>query len=254
MRRTDVRDNRARRPSCRIRTNERNGDETHDLLGGSSETETTETADMLATDTVTTNYIRDPSGEVLGYSRGNLNRFFVRDLTGTVIDITNNGGNRMSWYDYSPYGELLGAGDGTEFLPFRFAQGYLDEETGLQKHGVRYYGMGIARWTQLDPVFGQITDPITLNRYQYANCDPSNNADPSGRSICDNPVVEFFNPASHIILAGTAAGSYLATKVLLGFGTAGTAASILGAASGLLTVAALGGLAVGAACFFAEAG
>ena len=138
---------------------------------------------LLATESITTNYIRDPSGEVLGYSRGNLNRFFVRDLTGTVIDITNNGGNRMDWFNYSPYGELIGSGGADEFVPFRFAQGYLDEETGLQKHGVRYYGMGIARWTQLDPVFGQITDPVTLNRYQYANCDPANNVDPTGRSV-----------------------------------------------------------------------
>ena len=158
---------------------------THDLLGLASESETTETADLLATDTVTTNYIRDPSGEVLGYSQGAKNRFFVRDLTGTVVDITNNGGNRMSWYDYSPYGELLGAGDGTEFLSFRFAQGYFDEETGLQKHGVRYYGMGVARFTQVDPVFGKTTDPITLNAYQYANCDPVNSVDPTGRSAFD---------------------------------------------------------------------
>lgn len=41
---------------------------THDLLGPVSETETTTTAGVPG-DTLVTSYIRDPQGEVLGYSR-----------------------------------------------------------------------------------------------------------------------------------------------------------------------------------------
>ena len=37
------------------------------------------------------------------------------------------------------------------------------------------------RWTQLDPVAGQLSNPLTLNAYQYASCDPVNVVDPSGR-------------------------------------------------------------------------
>ena len=98
-----------------------------------------------------------------------------------MIDVVNAGDRHMEGYTYTPYGELWWPKEPTEFVPFRFAQGYMDTETGLQKHGVRYYDPAQARFTQMDPLFGKTSDPVTLNQYQYGGCNPTNNSDPSGR-------------------------------------------------------------------------
>lgn len=98
---------------------------------------------------------------------------------------------------------------------------------------------------QLDPVLGKLTDPLTLNRYQYGNCDPANNVDPTGRSVgCI--LGSLFNPLSlggagavfdgglSIASAGGAAISYAGTT---GVSTA------LGLAGGLPLLLAGAGLA-----------
>ena len=212
---------------------------TRDILGIQSEVESTTTTDLLGTQTttLTTNYIRDPQGEVLGYSRGALNRYFVRDMLGSVIDVVNAGDQHMEGYTYTPYGELWWPKEPTEFVPFRFAQGYMDTETGLQKHGVRYYDPAQARFTQLDPLFGKISDPITLNRYQYSGCNPANNLDPTGRYCSDAEGIAalstIFSSAEPIAVGG---GTLLA-----GVGTASLGLAVLG--GGLL----LGGLALATA-------
>ena len=64
--------------------------------------------------------------------------------------------------------------------PWRFAAGYFDSSTGLYKFGTRYYNPGFGRWSQQDPVRGQLKDPTSLNRYLYAGDDPVNLVDPSG--------------------------------------------------------------------------
>ncbi len=53
--------------------------------------------------------------------------------------------------------------------------------TGLYKFGTRYYNPGFGRWSQQDPLRGQLNDPTSLNRYLYASDDPVNFTDPSGR-------------------------------------------------------------------------
>lgn len=44
--------------------------------------------------------------------------------------------------------------------PWRFAGGYFDKQTGLYKFGTRYYDPGLLRWTQTDPVKGQLSSPM----------------------------------------------------------------------------------------------
>lgn len=129
----------------------------------------------------TTEYIRDNEGQVLGFEQGATRRFYVKDALGSVIDVLG-GNDVINSYTYEPYGEIWWQQDNSVANPWRFAQGYFDTETGLYKMGVRYYDENMGRFTQLDPVFGKPTDPLTLNRYQYAGCDPVNNVDPTGRS------------------------------------------------------------------------
>ncbi|HXL36397.1 MAG TPA: RHS repeat-associated core domain-containing protein, partial [Ktedonobacteraceae bacterium] len=47
----------------------------------------------------------------------------------------------------------------------------------------RYYDPSLGRWMQQDPVAGSLGDLNAANRYRYANDDPVNVVDPSGRDF-----------------------------------------------------------------------
>jgi RHS repeat-associated protein len=102
--------------------------------------------------------------------------FPVAQLSGLV------NGTLVSTFVYDPYGNLLSS-TGSVANPWRFAGGYFDSSTGLYKFGTRYYNPGFGRWSQQDPLRGQLNDPTSLNRYVYAGDDPVNVTDPSGKLV-----------------------------------------------------------------------
>jgi len=65
----------------------------------------------------------------------------------------------------------------------QYEGGYFESSTGLVKFGTRYYNPNLGRWTQQDPVAGNLSDPDSLNRYLYVTDDPVNLLDPSGSSV-----------------------------------------------------------------------
>jgi len=74
----------------------------------------------------------------------------------------------------------------------------------------------LGRFTQMDLRFGDLTDPISLNRWQYAGCNPINATDPSGlQSTAD---VNCFLAAVNVLygaLLGSAAAAAVAAGVLV---------------------------------------
>ena len=66
--------------------------------------------------------------------------------------------------------------------PWQYASGYLDP-TGLVKFGTRYYDPNLARWTQQDPIAGDISSTAAINQYTYAWDDPINLTDLGGCQI-----------------------------------------------------------------------
>jgi RHS repeat-associated protein len=76
---------------------------------------------------------------------------------------------------YSTFGEV--SGSGLDWMPFGFAGGHFDPDTGLLRFGVRDYDPVVGRWTAKDPLrFGGRRS----NLYVYVNNDPLNRRDPTG--------------------------------------------------------------------------
>lgn len=119
-------------------------------------------------------HLPNGSGQVIGETIDSTSYYYLPDLQGSTVDVTDVYGNIADTYSYDPYGNLLGS-TGTVANPWMFDDGYYDSSTGLYRFGERYYNPADGRWTQLDPS-GQ--DP----GYIFAADDPVNIVDPSGTS------------------------------------------------------------------------
>jgi RHS repeat-associated protein len=118
-------------------------------------------------------------------------QWVVSDQLGTPRMVIAKSGSLagVKRHDYLPFGEEIGAGIGGR----TWQQGYVgdsvrqdvtgkerDNETGLDYFGARYYSSMLGRFTSVDPMFGRIRNPQTLNRYIYTTNNPVNRIDPNG--------------------------------------------------------------------------
>jgi RHS repeat-associated protein len=58
-----------------------------------------------------------------------------------------------------------------------------DSDLGLYHLRARYYNPYTGRFMSRDPLAGVLTDSRTLHKYLYANGDPTNEIDPTGRGM-----------------------------------------------------------------------
>ncbi len=107
----------------------------------------------------------------------------VSDLNGSlrlVLDISGTTPTVRQRADYDPWGVVTGewvdTTGGFERVPFGFAAGLLDTDTGLVRFGARDYEPAAGRWTTKDPVRFR----GGANLYLYSTADPVNVIDPSG--------------------------------------------------------------------------
>src|SRR5436190_2006245 len=61
----------------------------------------------------------------------------------------------------------------------------LDSDLGLINLRARQYKPGIGRFLRIDPGIGRLLTPDSLNKYLYANGDPVNLMDPTGRDALE---------------------------------------------------------------------
>jgi RHS repeat-associated protein len=73
------------------------------------------------------------------------------------------------------------------FIPFGFAGGLYDPDTGLVRFGARDYDPAVGKWTSRDPI---LFDGGSSNLRAYAGNDPVNHADPLGLTTyrCRKPL------------------------------------------------------------------
>ncbi|HEX3775292.1 MAG TPA: RHS repeat-associated core domain-containing protein [Polyangiaceae bacterium] len=111
--------------------------------------------------------------------RGGNTYRIITDQVGSVrlVVNVNNVADVPFSATYTAFGDVTITAASPDFLPFGFAGGMYDVDTGLVRFGARDYDPVLGRWISKDPVrFGG----RQANLYVYVNDDPVNGQDPTG--------------------------------------------------------------------------
>ncbi len=126
-------------------------------------------------------------------------RWSLFDQLGSTVGLIDASRVLTDAYRFDPYGETVATyptSSGTA-NPWRF-RGLLDlspSSAPLYEMNARDYSPGSGTFTSLDTVMGSAMDPLSMNRYLYAEANPTTLIDPSGHDACigrecDNPTYD----------------------------------------------------------------
>ena len=134
-------------------------------------------------------YIRDNIGDPIGLSYLNQEYYFIKNLQGDVIGLSDAENNLIASYEYDAWGNILVILDptGTEITdptniaiinPFRYRSYYYDEETKMYYLGHRYYAPKLHRFISIDSSI--YTNISSKNLYIYCGNNPVTRKDMEG--------------------------------------------------------------------------
>jgi len=186
-------------------------------------------------DGITTNYVVDKNRDyaqvlneldssstpTVSYVYGD-DLIFLYDGLGSTRALTDETGTITDTYDYSAYGTEIDSTGITE-NSYRYTGEQFDANLNQVYLRARYYDPSIGRFTQQDTFQGWENDPVTLHKYIYANADPANNIDPSGKFSLGG-LMSAINVASTLVT--TAQTSYSLFQIASGDEDAPTAKQI----------------------------
>ena len=139
----------------------------------------------------TLSYYWDEAGAPMGVKLNGSAYFFVKNLQGDVVAITDYQGNVVARYTYDVWGKVLsvvnGAGnpvtDPTHVAnlnPFRYRGYFYDTETGFYYVSSRYYDPEIGRWINADSLVSTGQGILGNNMFVYCLNNPVNYIDRDG--------------------------------------------------------------------------
>jgi RHS repeat-associated protein len=126
-------------------------------------------------------YLRDGGGLLLSVASGGRFENYSHDRLGSVVGLVDTAGSLVNRFRYDPWGTPT-ATSGPAYSGFRFTGVYRDNTGGMYRMTQRYYQPGNGRFTQIDPLPQSL---VSVNRFAYAGCNPTNFVDPSGLDHCD---------------------------------------------------------------------
>ncbi len=109
--------------------------------------------------------------------RGGNTYYMMYDQVGSLRLIVDSTGNTVKRIDYDSFGNIISDTNPGFTIPFGFAGGLHDRETGLVRFGARDFDPTIGRWTAKDPIDFTGGD---VNLYGYVQNNPVNFIDPYG--------------------------------------------------------------------------
>ncbi len=137
------------------------------------------------------------TGSVIAYR--NLMYHHSDHLTGANVE-TDVEGNVVELIDYYPYGDMrFDERVGDYENNYKFTGQELDSETDLYYYGARYYDAEVGRFVSIDPWFGDLSDPQSLNKYAYVLNNPLKYVDPTGMYNVETGEIEEGDTADDIV-------------------------------------------------------
>lgn len=106
--------------------------------------------------------------------------FYGYDGVGNVRTLTNSAGAITATYEYDAFGNELNS-TGTTPSEFLYRGEQYDSDLGLYYLRARYMNPFTGRFLSRDPEDSSGSDPKTLHKYLYAEGDPVNATDPTGK-------------------------------------------------------------------------
>ncbi|MFH2218846.1 MAG: RHS repeat-associated core domain-containing protein [Pseudomonadota bacterium] len=108
--------------------------------------------------------------------------YLTYDPVGSLRIVADSSGNVVKRIEYDSFGNIIADTDPSFKVPFGFAGGLHDRDTGLIRFGYRDYDPDTGRWTAKDPIFfaGGDTD-----LYGYCLNNPISLTDPLGLEFSD---------------------------------------------------------------------
>ncbi len=120
----------------------------------------------------------DGNGNTIGFNYNNIPYFYMKNLQGDIVGITDASGNIVAKYTYDSWGKLISIKDAsdvdkttdTTFIgyinPLRYKGYYYDSETGLYYLNARYYDPEVGRFISADET---LDGGYNLFEYCYGN-------------------------------------------------------------------------------------
>ena len=108
--------------------------------------------------------------------------FYGYDGHGSVRQLTNSADAVTDTYDYDAFGNLINSTGSTPNV-YLFAGEAYDGALGLYYNRARYYSSPTGRFFSMDTYQGDQDSPGSLHKYLYAEGNPVDNLDSSGKQI-----------------------------------------------------------------------
>jgi RHS repeat-associated protein len=113
--------------------------------------------------------------------------YYVNDALGSPVVAMNQAGDVVWRKTYQPYGKASGK-DGDNRIGYT---GHVEDQPDLVYAGARYYDPALGRFLSDDPARFTEKNPMSFNRYAYANNNPYKFVDPDGREIVPSGDVQY---------------------------------------------------------------
>ena len=110
-------------------------------------------------------------------TKGGTTYYPAFDQAGTLRAVADASGNVVKQLEYDTFGNVINDTAPGFAVPFGFAGGLYDPDTGFVRFGYRDYDPDTGRWAAKDPIFFNGGD---TDLYGYVQDDPVNSIDPYG--------------------------------------------------------------------------
>jgi RHS repeat-associated protein len=111
--------------------------------------------------------------------------YYHNDFSGSPLAATDSNGTVIWDEAYAPFGERYLNEDSTDRNAIWFAGKPTEDAAGLSYFGGRWYNPQVGRFYSVDPQRFREDNPLSFNRYAYANNNPYRFIDPNGHSPID---------------------------------------------------------------------